>query len=57
MHALLETSSGSQVGLVVGKSHACSLLGGVGYIRTGFESCWGRISVAVPVAYMAMLSL
>ena len=24
-------------------------------VRTGFESRWGRISVAVPVAYLAML--
>ena len=26
-------------------------------VRTGFESRWGQISVAVPVAYLAMLSL
>ena len=26
-------------------------------VGTGFESRWGRISVAVPVGYLAMLSL
>ena len=26
-------------------------------VRTGFESCWVRISVAVPMVYLAMLNL
>ena len=26
-------------------------------VRAGFESSWGGISVAVPVAYLAMLNL
>ena len=39
---------------VVGKLQACywEVL-----VRTGFESRWGRISVAVPVVYLAMLNL
>ena len=42
---------------MVSKLHAiaCYLLGGAGV--TGFESHWGRISVAVLVAYPAMLNL
>ena len=46
----LYTSKGSLVGFVVSKSHACYLLEGAG-------QDWGQISVAVPVAYLALLSL
>ena len=43
------------VGLVGSKSHACYLLKGAGSTR--FESHCGEISVAVPMAHLAMLNL
>ena len=55
--ALSVCFSGNLVGLVVSKSHACYLLCWEVLVRTGFESRWGRISVALLVAYLAMLSL
>ena len=54
LHSLI-TSSGSLVGLVATKSHACSCREVL--VRTEFKSSWGQISVAVSVANLAMLYL
>ena len=47
----------SLVVLAVTKSHACYQLGAEVLDRTGFESHWGRISVAVLEVCLTMINL
>ena len=55
LQALCQNAISSLVGLMVSK-HMPATYQEV-LVRPGFESHWSRISVAVPVVYLAMLSL